>query len=187
MTSKRQEQIEKIAESLLKDTGFYKIPVKVFDLAEKKGLNVIGHDLGSDIYGILVLKEGKPTIGYNKSNSNVRKRFTVAHELGHLFLGHSGEGIKIDTYSKNYGQDEMVRAFLRDKNSSTGEFLEEREANAFAAALLMPKELLLDKLDEYRFTETEIISKLAKDFDVSTQAMAFRLSNLGILENVLPF
>lgn len=68
----------------------------------------------------------------------------------------------------------------RNNASSTGEVLIEREANAFAAAILMPKELIAQEINKLLDGDAlEIITKLSKKFGVSEQAMSFRLSNLG--------
>jgi Zn-dependent peptidase ImmA (M78 family) len=71
---------------------------------------------------------------------------------------------------------------LRDSESATGEDNDEREANFFAAELLMPEEFLvrdlkgtdLDMLED----ENEFLWKLAKKYQVSAQALTFRLANL---------
>ena len=62
--------------------------------------------------------------------------------------------------------------------------LQEREANAFAAALLMPEHFLLEEIKKYSITLTEedaaAIAKLAGKFQVSRQAMMFRITNLNL-------
>ncbi len=67
---------------------------------------------------------------------------------------------------------------------------EEIMANAFAAALLMPAELIFSNLKQYVATigktdrilsRDDLITQLARAFDVSTEAMGYRLINLGIL------
>jgi Zn-dependent peptidase ImmA (M78 family) len=182
MNNKRLSQVEDIAIDVLRKNDCLELPIDVFCIARKEGINTVEHEFGEDIYGILVLKDSKYTIGYSKNNVPVRQRFTIAHELGHYFLGHNKDGLKIDTLSKNYSS--VATVFLRSNESSSGEILQEREANAFAAALLMPQSLLIKKFEESRFNFD--INKLAEDFNVSTQAMAYRLSNLGLLDNV-PF
>src|SRR5690242_18773330 len=60
---------------------------------------------------------------------NSRKLFTIAHELGHLLLpGHDDLGVCAPEAIENWSSD------LRAK---------EREANAFAAELLMPRAVVL--------------------------------------------
>jgi Zn-dependent peptidase ImmA (M78 family) len=74
---------------------------------------------------------------------------------------------------------------MRNKASSAGTDLEELEANLFAAELLMPISLLekdLEKIDVVDLEDEAIVAKLAARYKVSTQAMTFRLANLGYLE-----
>lgn len=177
MNKKRQNQIEEIAVAVLHETSFYGIlPIDVKKVAERKGLGLIRFDFGEDVSGVFMSDGETATIGYNSKNNLKRQRFTIAHELGHYVLGHQRQGVFVDT-PKQY-----FTILKRDGNSSTGEFLQEREANAFAAALLMPKELLRKAILEtdFNYNKDDVVLRLAKLFDVSSQAMAFRLTNLDL-------
>lgn len=65
-----------------------------------------------------------------------------------------------------------------------GEIKQEREANAFAAALLMPKNMVLREVQKFHFDlageDENMIKKLADKFEVSTQAMTYRIANLNL-------
>lgn len=123
------------------------------------------------------MNEGEPLIGYNQTESEVRQRFTIAHELGHLFLHNNGvlDGVYVDR-SAEYTIE------FRNEVSSSGEVRKEREANAFAAALLMPKSLLLEEIEQHHLNlaDDDSLIVLAKKFNVSVSAMAYRLLNLGL-------
>jgi Zn-dependent peptidase ImmA (M78 family) len=165
--------IERKAEWLLERVGCEAPPIDVRSLAESIGI-VVRPMKGKDrVSGLLVLKDGKATIGYNEEDAEVRQRFTIAHEIGHYVM--HKDSIKLFI-------DEGYRVAYRDDRSSTGEIRREREANAFAAALLMPRNLVTDKVESLRFDlgDDEALRELASDFGVSTQAMAYRLSNLDI-------
>ena len=99
-----------------------------------------------------------------------RKNFTIAHELGHLFLH---MGYQIDTELWNQ-QDERV--YFREGNSNM-----EYEANEFAAALLMPEEKYREIMDLH--TEGDLVDtgEIAKYFHVSVNAAANRGKWLGYL------
>jgi Zn-dependent peptidase ImmA (M78 family) len=73
---------------------------------------------------------------------------------------------------------------LRDGNSSKGEIEDEKEANLFAAELLIPVQFIQEELAaiEVLDLEDDSIANLAKKYEVSTQAMAFRLSYLGYIQ-----
>ena len=73
---------------------------------------------------------------YNNNSTLQRKNFTIAHELGHLFL-HMGFGTK-EWYKVENGT-RYYRSGLDD---------EEKEANQFAAAFLMPKKEITEKIQE---------------------------------------
>ena len=116
-------------------------------------------DIGNNISGAILYEDEKdkknPTIYINSENPTTRRRFTLAHELGHLFL-HNGKKLRIDNL--NYSGDDS-------KTIS-----EETEANYFAASLLMPKDDLLDKIDE-GYT----IQEIAEYFGVSEAAVRNRI------------
>ncbi len=96
---------------------------------------------------------------FNRDEISYRTRFTLAHELGHVVLGHVTDerSPKRDTTFANDDPDE-------------------RYANAFAAALLMP-----EKFVRKLYRSARDIQQLAEAFGVSTAAMRFRLKNLGII------
>lgn len=164
------KHIEEKAESVLKQQGFYYVGFDIFKLIKKLDILLVPEEFESDISGLLAINNEKVIISYNKAEDSKRSRFTVAHELGHYFLHSKDQPFFIDKTPK---------IMYRNNASSTGEILKEREANAFAAAILMPQDLLSQELDKCVYGGDAIIKELARDFKVSEQAMSFRLSNLG--------
>ena len=165
--------IEEKAERLLIESDCYLVPVDVEKCAAHLKVEIQTLDLEDNVSGFFVMKGESAYIGYNKTNPPNRVRFTLAHELGHYFLHAKDTPIFID---KN-GQ------INRDHNSSTGELLIEREANAFAAALLMPEKLIREEVAKMKdVDEVSFISNLAMLFKVSDQAMTIRLTNLGLID-----
>src|SRR5690348_1554486 len=79
-------RIEKFAASLLAKHHVKEAPVHVTEIAKELSLDVIEYDLGGLTSGVLIVENGKGTIGYNPNDPEVRQRFTVAHELGHFLL-----------------------------------------------------------------------------------------------------
>ncbi len=104
----------------------------------------------------------------------MRQRFTVAHELGHWAL-HPGRLLIFDR---------PMRVNRRDSVSAMATDREEIQANAFAAALLMPERLVRQSVSELPASEgrdpDRAAARLAGLFDVSTLAMSFRIINLGL-------
>ena len=69
--------------------------------------------------------------------------------------------------------------------SSQGTDLAEREANFFAASLLMPKEFLeadLENEDYVDLLDDKFLRDLSRKYGVSTQALVNRLKNLGYIQ-----
>jgi Zn-dependent peptidase ImmA (M78 family) len=165
---------ELAADRLLADRGVTSPPIEVEALARSLGIIVVRRRFeDADVSGIL-FRGDHHVIGVNGAHAPLRQRFTIAHELGHWAL-HPGREIILDV---------PVRVNLRDKTSSMASDLEEIEANAFAATLLMPGQVLRDHLNrlpasQRREPDTTAIA-LAKIFKVSTSALNFRLINLGL-------
>lgn len=176
MNGRRQRQIEELANRILREAGIQEAPVKVDWIAKAHNITIKDYELGADVSGVLVLKEGTVTIGLNPNDHHVRRRFTIAHELGHYFLEHQRGGLFVDNHKKNFA------VMYRDSQSSTGEILQEQEANAFAAALLMPRVILETQTRKFNFdlTDENDLQTLARQFEVSSQAMAIRIANLGL-------
>lgn len=167
--------IEQKSEKLLIDSKCYSAPVIIEKCAKHLGINLESLELDDDVAGFLLLKDNNvANIGYNKNHVLNRRRFTIAHEIAHYILHAKNSKLFVDKEEK---------VLYRDGNSSTGELVQEREANAFAAALLMPQKLILQEVEKYKRESTEkFISSLAKTFKVSQQAITIRLTNLGVID-----
>ena len=167
MTKPRFALARERAEKLLRDQGLHEPPVPVEHLAVAAGAVVRLEPFGpaSGMSGALIRLPGaQPIIGVNASDSGERQRFTIAHELGHLFL-HDDE-LHVDT-----------RIYLRSGRSSEAVDVKEIEANQFASNLLMPAFMLEPDLAEKgRFDLDDTARELATRYGVSVQAMTFRLA-----------
>lgn len=169
------KRIEKITVDILKNYGIskLKLPIQVDKIARKRGLQIKPYDFGTNVSGALVIDSGTGTIGYNPTESKVRQRFTIAHELGHYELHKQDSSLFID---------KGFTVLFRDQNSSKGEIKNEQEANAFAAALLMPEKFVWNEIKKQNLdlSDEDSMKQLAKIFDVSVPAMTFRIANLNI-------
>lgn len=167
---------EQSAARILEACGIDALPVAVDTIALHLGLAVQKTVLGDDVSGVLVIHEGRGVIGVNVHQSLSRQRFTIAHECGHFTLHRDKLPVFIDKQFLG-----AYFAAYRNSASSTGEHLMEREANAFAAALLMPAKLLAVAISELpsELPDDDAIESLAKQCQVSKQAMSFRLANLA--------
>ena len=165
--------MERRAEQLLLRAGVDTIPVPLGQVAVHLGIKIELTDLGEDCSAVLVRNGDRAVIGVNKDHYINRRRFSIAHEIGHFVL-HEG-----NTYV-----DKGYRINFRDLESGSGTKQEEMQANAFAAALLMPAKRVRDAFKQQPFdlTSDDSLKMLAKTFKVSTQAMAYRLVNLQLIQ-----
>lgn len=168
------KKAEAIARAILQKFNVQKAPVPVEQIAKKLGaaLQFEPFDGDEDISAMLFRDGERTVIGVNAKHVRTRQRFSIAHECGHLQL-HKGK-MYVD-----------ARVNFRDAVSSQAVDPEEIEANAFAAELLMPKFLVLAELknaiDKHKSHDAEVLADaLARTFEVSKQAMEFRLRNLGL-------
>jgi Zn-dependent peptidase ImmA (M78 family) len=139
------------------------IPVDPARIAQAMGIRVVDAYLDPDVAGAIRKDRGKQASIYlNAYDAPTRKRFTCAHEIAH-FVKHE----------QKPGDFEYID--YRDALASTGQLVDERYANAFAAALLMPerhvRRLHADGLDD---------AAMARRLGVSREAMVNRLKNLGL-------
>jgi Zn-dependent peptidase ImmA (M78 family) len=164
------QEIERRATKLLHDYDEFSPPVDVESLARSLGISVNFEELDSDVSGLMLIEDGSVKVAINEAHHRHRRRFTLAHEIGHMLLHATGDRVFVD------------RRFFRNEWSSSGELREEIEANAFAAALLMPELLIREHVDA-RAGITDIdVFRLATQFAVSEQAMTLRLVKLNYIE-----
>jgi Zn-dependent peptidase ImmA (M78 family) len=147
-------------------------PVNIRAMAKALGLVVHDVSMPDNISGILVKVGRSFYIKVNNSHHENRRRFTIAHEIAHFVL-------HADLIISEVVDD----AFYRSPQIASP--LESR-ANAYAAELLMPRDLVIGRYDQLiRHGSHDIVSRMAQDFGVSQQAMSIRLSNIRQIE--MPF
>lgn len=133
-----------------------KLPVELEEIIRVMAIEVTPFDLPDSISGIYNEIGGQPYIAVNSRHSAARRRFTVAHELYHFLTKHH-EDIALAAATAA-GMEEI-----------------EKNANRFAALLLMPE-------DAVRAIRAKgiCLRHMAEVFDVSEQAMQIRLRDLGL-------
>ena len=164
--------IEARATELLKQNGLFKQVVDVEALAEALRVSVQSQPLEDGFSAFLLVKEGNATAFVNSDHHPNRRRFSLAHEIGHFVLHHQPTKKLDDLFL-----DKSVALYTRKDHHSNDM---EREANEFAASLLMPRDLLekyvnkndLDIEDEFD------VSRLALALGVSEQALQISLNRL---------
>jgi Zn-dependent peptidase ImmA (M78 family) len=170
---------EREAENLLAELRIRRPPVNVERIARSLGTGLSEVPFDGEISGMLYRDGRQVIIGVNPSHGPSRKRFSIAHELGHLRL-HKGRQIIVDRAIRT---SDTVRVNFRDETSGQASDREEIQANQFAAALLMPEPFVrraMLRVSKDAFLLERVLIELAREFDVSREAMEFRLINLGL-------
>ena len=129
-----------------------------------------------NLSGFTQWENGAYLVVINRSDGRTRRRFTLAHEIGHLCM-HEDEIRRAVHVDKRFVES-MLR---RDSRSSRGTDEKEIEANQFAAALLMPAPTLLDELErtELDVEDERALDELARCFKVSKATLQYRIRNLA--------
>ena len=108
---------------VLIDNNIRELPVSLSQIAKNNGITIVKDSeakmLSPGVSGMSILEDGKWYIVYNDTESAGRRKFTIAHELGHIFLGHELKGVHRRTFAKVRPQ-------------------EEKDADSFAVRLLAP-------------------------------------------------
>ena len=160
--SKIRENLEDLTSRILINNDMYNIPVDPIKIVKTYDIEVYQGELDNKIAGaIRYYKENnKFEILVNKKDSMVKKRFTIAEELGYYIL-----------YEEKLKKEE-IHVNLIDKIINK----EEKEVEYFAGALLVNKTLL-----ENVYNSNSTILELAQLFKVSISSMTLRLNILGLL------
>lgn len=138
---------------VLAHLGMREPPIDPWAIAREIGVEVVEVDApGWD--GALQSDETRAVAWLKRDEHPVRKRFTLAHELGHLLLHPTG---------------------LTFRDTSFSGDARETEANLFAAGLLMPMWVLDPIAHHLKFD----VEALCEAFQVSRAAMRIRLQRMG--------
>jgi hypothetical protein len=159
----RSVAVRSEARSLVRRLGLV-LPVDVEHVAAVLGAEVIDAPLGT-AQAQLLRWQGRARIRVHQGETHPgARRFSIGHELGHLWLGHQG-GIELAHCATAPGDPRKTRGV-------------ETEANAFAAELLLPAPLVAPWTD---VTDPDLdhARSLAAAARVSLTAAALRVCELS--------
>ena len=152
--------IRRQATRLLDSAGVSHEPVSLRDVVSALNLELVGktREPFTSEAALEPLGDGRAIV-LNGPDDSGRRRFTIAHEIGHFVL-----------YPER----------CRPERGGVGEAgrREEREADTFAAELLMPEHLVREAVREQGLD----VARLADRFEVNRKAMQSRLRHLGLAE-----
>jgi Zn-dependent peptidase ImmA (M78 family) len=156
------------ASEVLRKLSMNKFPINPFAVAEAHEILYRENaSLSSGISGCLMKIGDVFGIMYStRFASNGFKRFTVGHELGHYFL----EGHVDQLFGAGQQFHQSDSGFLSDKTC-------EKEADAFAAALLMPKSIFQAAIKDAG-EGLDAVEALAEICGTSLTATSIRFANL---------
>ncbi len=156
MNYKKYQQTRDKAWQILIDYNIKELPISVSALCEEMGIKVRLYEPKNGNDGCCGIRFGKPRIFVSKNCSSERRRFTIAHELGHILLGHVGKYELVNREPS--GTDNPI----------------EQEANVFASRLLAPACVLWG----CGVKTAEDIQRLC---GISRQAAEYRMARMKLL------
>ena len=141
------------------------IPVPVFQILEELGLGPSRDFLDDNVSGWIERRpDGSYGVTVNARHAHVRQRFTAAHELGH-YIYHR------DLLGAGTGDTRAYRAEGTRFPNGAIRPVHERQANSFAANLLMPAA----SINALKAQGVTTVADLGARLEVSQDAMRIRL------------
>ena len=167
-----------MAWKILLDQNIVELPVRVSEICKNMEIAVRSYRAGAETLQLLNLTErtktadgfavmlrDRPLIFYNEKCNSQRNRFTIAHELGHILLGHLPEatdgGVLVSGPSREPGDVGSCNPI-------------ENEANVFASRLLAPACVLWG-------IGVQGSADIERACDISRPAAEFRWQRMALL------
>ncbi|HBL6041465.1 TPA: ImmA/IrrE family metallo-endopeptidase [Enterobacter hormaechei] len=143
------------------------LPVDCIQIAESLGIKVQGAPLKDEFQGALFITPGVTAIIYNENiKEDGRKNFTIAHEIGHYCLHSDREEVQCRL--------EDVGAFSLTPHGKEIE----KEANEFAACLLMPEKDVQQQLLDKNL-DIKLVLELALRYGTTVTATACQMVHVS--------
>lgn len=149
---------EEVARNIRRKFKLGNEPVRnIVNLIEANGVVVYMWDCPYDDFdGVsLISDKGNHIIIVNRNMSNDRKRFTLAHELGHILM---------------HQNVDFIISESRDR---------EKEANAFASEFLMPSQAMKSQLLNIKFSDLPVLKRY---WSASMASIVRRSYDLGCID-----
>ncbi len=154
------------------------LPIPLEDIAYALGIERIAYKSGVSFEGALIRdpnNDYRGNIAIRAETIRSRQRFSLGHELGHFLLpGHYSEASL--TTCNNIGL-----------NNGRGSDRREREADFFAANLLMPKHLFLRDIKTIGEPDLLLLKALFEIYEVSAEAFLRRYVDFSEFQCCLIF
>lgn len=146
------------AAEIVKDLNLT-IPINLNKICENYNIKILYRNINSaDGYFIPAKKK---IIISNKIKGTYKERFTISHELGHYF-NINDKTYDLDTY------------FYSDYKAKQKQSKLEKEADEFAAELLMPRKYIKNSIENIDVKDWQELVNLSKKYEVSLATMLIK-------------
>lgn len=148
-------------------------PIDMVGIIQDKGIICVEENLGTNADGYSDLKDSDLKIVLNSAiQYEPRKRFTLAHELGHIFISWHSD-VTLCVTDNEYSEHNKLD-------------IQEHEANVFASEILMPTEWVKEMLakNENRGLQY-IVKQLCNIANTSIMACFYALENAMKSGNII--
>ena len=177
MTPQKKREIVQLAETV-RESLELEVPIDVEEAVKRLGGQVSYIEFLEGGMEAMVKRTGERfEIVLDKSKPKPRQRFSIAHELGHLFL-HMGYLVDSERWQRSDEYKDSV--FFRFGYSE-----EEEEAHEFAAAFLMPEEPFREISESNSVDGKCLIKRVASHFATSQEAAFRRGKSLGLFSSAI--
>jgi Zn-dependent peptidase ImmA (M78 family) len=159
----------KMAREVIKKFSITKLPVNMSIILEGYGFQYLEvESFPEKLDALFIFNNGISYAAVNKNHHLHRKKFSLAHELGHKLMNHD-----VNYYKSSFTIDNPPN---KDEHHKLEDIFE-KEANIFAGELLVPLNMLKSE-----FKKSQDIPSLSRIFEVSQEVMSIRIKDhMGIL------
>lgn len=177
MDWKRRNSIANLVDGILERNVMKQPPILlIHDIMKERDIKFEErNESDAEFCGVYMIMKNTKIIFVNSNLYEPRKNFTIAHELGHHFLGHPLDNNAIV----------CNKSAFDSKNKERPE--REKEADYFASCFLMPKNLIQESIKEFEKNHSEqenskkLQEYLCERFKVSKETMRYRLDELKMI------
>lgn len=174
LTKQKKEEIESRAEEYISEKNLFVGQMDIIEIVRSEGFKVIMPNTSSELDGFVFVYPGQneilgvktdKLIGVAKNMPVQKKRFIIAHELGHYILHY---------------QDEEKEGRFAHRDIHQGKDVIEQEADLFAACILIPRKDFKEKYETMKkaFTEENVKIILANYYNVPKESIDRRIEEV---------
>jgi|GEM_PF-399649 len=173
LTAKRKEELEQEAQYIADEYFTDAELIRPEIIAKDENITYTINNYNKDFKGLIRYRNGRFHIYLDSTNGTTLNapviRYSFAHELGHYFIDEQ--------------RTELIRLGVLPQAAKNGilyDSIFEKEAEYFAACLLMPRKRILNDIAEKEFS-TWLVHQVCKKYKVSLTAAFSRYMVLGDL------